>query len=77
MKHLSLQAENDDSVDSVDGVHHALSCISLSRATPLGPSRYQTSEFPTTSEFPIELPTHMVCSPKTTTRATGWRGCKN
>ena len=33
-------------------------CISLSRATPLGRSCYQTSEFPTTSEFPAELPTH-------------------
>ena len=39
-------------------VHHALSCISLSRATPLGRSRYQTSEFPTSSELPTELPTH-------------------
>jgi len=33
-------------------------CISLSRATPPGRSRYQTSEFPATSEFPTELPTH-------------------
>ena len=33
-------------------------CISLSRATPLGRSRYQTSEFPTISELPTELPTH-------------------
>ena len=28
------------------------------RATPLGWSRCQTSEFPTKSEFPTELPTH-------------------
>ena len=34
----------------------------LSRATPLGRSRYQTSEFPTTSEFPNELPTHDALS---------------
>ena len=34
------------------------SCISLSRATPLGRSRDHTSEFPTTSEVPTELPTH-------------------
>jgi hypothetical protein len=34
------------------------SCISLSRATPLGQSRYQTSGFPTSSEFPTELPSH-------------------
>ena len=34
------------------------SCMSLARATPLGRSRYQTSGFPTTSEFPTELPTH-------------------
>ena len=33
-------------------------CISLSRATPLGRSSYQTSEFPTISEFLTELPTH-------------------
>ena len=32
--------------------------IFLSHATPLGRSRYQMSEFPTTSEFPIELPSH-------------------
>ena len=36
------------------------SCISQSRATPLGRSRYQTSELPTTSEFPTELPTHSI-----------------
>ena len=34
------------------------SCISVSRATPLGWSRYQRSEFSTTSEFPTELPIH-------------------
>ena len=34
------------------------SSIRLSRATPLGRSRYQTSEIPTTSKFPTELPTH-------------------
>ena len=33
-------------------------CISLSRATPSGRARYQTSEFLTRSEFPTELPTH-------------------
>ena len=33
-------------------------CTFLSHATPLGRSRYQMSEFPTTSEFPIELPSH-------------------
>jgi len=35
-------------------------CFPLSRATPLGWSRYQTSEFPSTSEFLTELPTNMV-----------------
>ena len=30
------------------------------RATPLGRSRYQTSEIPIPSEFPTELPTHRV-----------------
>jgi hypothetical protein len=34
------------------------SCIFQSRATPPGRSRYQTSEFPSTSEFPTEIPTH-------------------
>ena len=34
-------------------------CISLSHATPLGRSRYQTSELLNSSEFPTELPTHM------------------
>ena len=29
----------------------------MSRATPLGRSRYQTSEFPSASEFPTESPT--------------------
>jgi len=33
-------------------------CVSLSRATPLGRSRYQTSEFLNTPEFPTELPTY-------------------
>ena len=33
-------------------------CISLARATPPGRSRYQTSGFPTTSEFPTELATN-------------------
>ena len=32
-------------------------CISQSRATPQGRSRYQM-EFPSTLEFPTELPTH-------------------
>ena len=31
-------------------------CISQLRALPLGLSRYQTSEFLNTSEFPTELP---------------------
>ena len=31
-------------------------CTSLSHETPLGRSCYQTSELPTTSEFPTELP---------------------
>ena len=33
-------------------------CISLSLATPLGRSLYQTSEFPPASEYPTKLPTH-------------------
>ena len=33
-------------------------CVLQSRATPLGRSRYQTSEFPTALEIPTELPTH-------------------
>ena len=33
-------------------------CIFLTRATPLGRSRFQKSEPPSTSEFPTELPTH-------------------
>ena len=32
--------------------------VSHPRATPLGRSRYQTSEVPSTSEFPTELPSH-------------------
>ena len=38
-------------------------CISQSRATPLGRSRYQTSEFPITSELPTELLTHSSFAP--------------
>ena len=34
--------------------------ISLSRATPLGKSRYQTSEFLNTLEFTTELRTHVL-----------------
>ena len=49
-------------------VAYFCSCISLSRATPLGRSRYHTSEFPTTSEFPAELPT------RTTPRGVCYRG---
>ena len=37
-------------------------CISLSRGTPLGRSRYQILEFPTTSEFPTELLTHVAAA---------------
>ena len=36
------------------------SCISLSRATPLGRSHHQASEPPTASNFPTELPTNMA-----------------
>ena len=51
-------------------------CISLSRATPLGRARYQTSEFLNTSEFPTESPTHISHVPNffsTTDVERTWR----
>jgi len=46
-------------------LHAYVPVFSRYRSNPQGRSRYQTSEFPTTSEFPAELPTHtppqLVC----------------
>ena len=45
-------------------MHHALSCISISRATPLGRLRYQISSFPPRrSSSPSYLPIAKLPAP--------------